>query len=246
MKIIFPYLENRIDGPEKWRKELASTLSKKNKVIEIPSNSLSFFLKIGEIKKADIIHSYNQSFGTLLILLLAKILNKKVVHTVHGNYYKEKESKIGIKKLLWLPANKMCVYLADKITFPSQYLYQEIIKKEPLLKKKSAVIPNGISIENIESIKGYSKRDLGLEKSQVLLMEVTNFTLEEKARGVDLLVKAFNLFHQKLRNSTLFIIGGGKLLNQYKYKYQTKNIQTNGSGLLLQGMDRSCGLAQTS
>ncbi len=229
MKILIPTLGNKIAGPEVWKEMLIENLKDKHEIIQFNSLKTSEVIKgLYYVLGTDIIHSYNQSVGTILTLFLSKIFGKRIIHTVHGNYYEEQENKKGLKRIFWIPFNKLCNKLANKITFPSKYLYNEILKREPSLKEKSVVIPNGIDIKKIRKIKKYTKRKLGLKKLDFLIVEITNFNYEMKAAGINLLVKDFKKFKLKNKNSYLFIIGNGKLLEKYKQKYESDNIQFLG------------------
>jgi len=230
MKIVILGLDKkRKTGLETWKDNLIHEFSKENNVEEIYTlNGGNSLRKLPMVLTADICHSYSQSTLTMFFMFLRKLFDKKNIHTVHGNYYEEQLNKKGLKKIFWIPFNKICAKLADKLTFPSNYLYQEIIKREPEIKNKSIVIPNGINIKKIKLIEGYSKKRLGLQKSDFSIVEVTNFNLKQKAMGIDLLIKDFKKFNKKEDNSYLFIIGGGRLLTEYKNNYESKNIKFLG------------------
>jgi glycosyltransferase involved in cell wall biosynthesis len=230
MKIVILGLnKKRKTGLETWKTNLISSLLKQNEIKEIyTKNYINILKNLKLILTADISHSYSQSSGTIFLMALRKMLNKPNIHTIHGDYYSEQENKKGLKSFLWIPFNKLCNLLANKITFPSKYLLNTITKREPNIKNKSKVIPNGLDLKRIKLTKGYPKKDMGLKKSDFLIVEVTNFNLKQKAKGVDLLIKDFNRFIRKRRNSHLFIIGGGKFLEEYRTKYESERIKFLG------------------
>lgn len=233
----------RRTGLETWKNNLIEFLKEKNEVRDVYTNEpSSFFRNLFFCIRCDLVQSYSQTPGTILILLLRKLLNKKLVHTIHGDYYQEKNSKKGIKRILWVSFNKLCGRLANKVTFPSLYLYNQLTKKEPKIKSKSVVIPNGININELLDHKPYSKKELGLEKNDFLILEVTNFNLKEKAQGIDLLVNDFKIFNEKTKNSYLFIVGSGKNYFEYKDKYESSNIKFLGFRKDVFSLIKSCDL----
>jgi len=67
-----------------------------------------------------------------------------------------------------------------------------------------------------------------LKKNDFLIVEVTDFYYPEKARGISLLVDAFNSIKYKNKNLKLIIVGGRKYFRDYKAKYASKAIQFAG------------------
>ncbi|MCK9596041.1 glycosyltransferase family 4 protein [Candidatus Pacearchaeota archaeon] len=240
MKVLFPINENRIDGPENWRRELVNQLKKDETIILLGNEN--FFSKIMKVISSDVIHSYTQSPQTIFSILIGKIFHKRIIHTVHGNYYEEQKNKKGIKKYLWMPFNKICVNLADKVTFPSKYLMKKIEFKSPFIKNKSIIVPNGINLQEIKKVKEYTKKELGLKKDDFLIVEVTNFNHKKKAKGIDLLIKDFEKLKNKKNNSFLFILGAGKLLEKYKQRYASNNIHFLGFRNDVRRYIKSCDL----
>ncbi|MBS3084067.1 glycosyltransferase family 4 protein [Candidatus Pacearchaeota archaeon] len=221
--------KTRKTGLETWKDNLIRFLSKKNKIREVyTSNIISILADIHFILSADITHSYSQTPGTILIILLRKILGKKHIHTVHGNYYYENKDKLGLKRVFWIPFNRLCVHSANQVTFPSNHLLQEIISKEKEVNLKYKVIPNGIDLTNIALVKRYSKSQLKIPEDYRFILEVTGFNLQEKAQGIDLLIKEFNELTAINKKNILYILGSGKLLQGYKNKYQSKNVKFLG------------------
>jgi len=175
-----------------------------------------------------VVHIYNQSISNFGLIFLAKIYKKKIVYTLHGDYYSEYFSKKGVKRILWMPINNLLIKLVDVVTFPSNYLQEIIIKRQPKLSKKSIVIPNGIDFSTIEKKQKYLKSEIGLKNDDFLIVEITNFNYFKKAEGIGLLVKAFKKVLHNNKNSRLFIIGGGKYLDYFKIKYESPKIKFLG------------------
>ena len=228
MKILFPYSTNKMNGPEKWRQDLVNELSKDNDVLNVATNKISFIFNIFKVHKVDVLHIYNQSITNFGLIFLAKIFRKKIVYTLHGDYYSEYFNKKGVKKILWMPVNNLLVKLVNVITFPSNYLQNLILSKQPELSKKCMVIPNGLDFSKIEKKEKYSKEKIGLNNNDFLIVEITNFNYIKKAEGIVLLIKAFKKVLAKNKNSRLFIIGGGRYLDLFKNKYESPEIKFLG------------------
>lgn len=240
MKIVFPIRNERKGGTENWRRYLTSELKKRNRIVEIELSRLPFYIK--DIIKADLIHAYRQDSNSLVIMLIGKLFGKKIIYTAHGNFYEESNNKRGLKRIFWLPFNKLCSFLSDKIVFPSRYLYREVTKRDPNLKTKSEVIPNGLSIELSNQNSRKFRKTLGLRKDDFLVLEITNFNLKQKAQGIDLLVKDFQEFNKKFPKSFLYILGKGRMLEQYKEKYEGERIKFLGFKENVKDYIKSCDL----
>ncbi|MCX7697838.1 MAG: glycosyltransferase family 4 protein [Candidatus Goldbacteria bacterium] len=225
MKITFVSNNKRINGPEIWRKYLMEELSRRHSVKLI--SSYNPFIILREIINSDVIHTYNNGVLTIISLIVAKFLRKRIIHTIHGDYYTEQKNKKGIKKIFWLPFSKLCNFFAEKITFVSKFLYKKIIVKEPYIKDKSFIIYNGIDISQIKKKKSLNKKMLGLKKSDKLLIQIGNFNIIQKTKSLDFLIKDFNKINKK-KNFYLFILGEGKYWKDYKKKYETANIKFIG------------------
>jgi glycosyltransferase involved in cell wall biosynthesis len=225
MKIVILGLnDKRKTGLESWKNSLITGLKNKNIVVE-EVYTKSFFDTIKKLNyslRADICHSYSQSPGTIFIMFIRRLFNKKNIHTIHGEYNLEQEEKRGLKKICWIPFNKICNMLANKITFPSKYLKNRITLREKYISSKSKIIPNGINIEKISNIKGMDRTTLNISKDDFFILEVTNFNINKKAKGIDLLVKEFK--QANIKNKKLVIVGNGKYYDKYKIKYTHKNI----------------------
>lgn len=229
MKILFPYVQGKINGPEKWRQDLSKELLKRHEVFCIATNKPSFLINFFKVFKTDIIHSYNQSFGTILILIIGKLLGKKIIHTVHGDFYSELKNKKGLKKIFWIPINNFQLFISKFITFPSKFTKDAILQKNSNISCKSFVLPNGINPQSLKKFPKIKKSSLKIDNDSLVFLEVTNFNHNEKAQGVFTLIKQYNKFVKTSGiKSILLIIGDGYLYKKYKKKYETQNIRFFG------------------
>jgi glycosyltransferase involved in cell wall biosynthesis len=213
MRILFTINPRKRTGPEVWREELTSQLRKRH---FIHTSKFSQILKLPyEIYKADVVHTYDPFPHTVIALSLAKLFHKRSVHTVHGDYFAEKNSKRGLKRIFWTLFNSICVKLATVITVPSHYLHKRLLTHDPIF-KGAIVIHNGIS--------SFSHKKTFLKHPAFVY--ITSFNLTEKMRGVDLLIDSFQNAH--LLNAQLYVLGNGKYLENYKEKYESSQIQFLG------------------
>jgi glycosyltransferase involved in cell wall biosynthesis len=213
-KILFLTEGQKISGPATWATGLINHLRKKGyPVTEINALSFLSLLQIFRTSNYDVIHAYHISGTTLLFLTYAKLIGRKIIFTLHGNYFEEFKSKKGLKKLLSLPFHNYLLAIADAVTFPSKFLYQKIIYHKPHLSDKSIVIHNGV--ENIN----YPSRPTTSTNICRLLM-VTNFNYLKKAEGIVPVINAFGKLIKIYPQLTLDILGDGKYTQTFIDKYQ--------------------------
>ena len=234
MQILFLSSKKNVGGPIIWKDGLIDSLSKERsikikelRVLDFP-NLRDIIKGIKLIKKSDLIHTYTESPTILLLFLFCKIYRKPIIYTLHGDYFTQKKSKSGYKKLFLIFVNDYCLIISSKITVPSKYLLNRICKKRKFICNKIVVIPNGINLSAIRDIKPYSRKELGLIGSTVLILEITSFNYFDKAKGVIPLIEAFKQFNKKYPLSTLWIIGDGKYFTYFKSKYSIKAVQFLG------------------
>jgi glycosyltransferase involved in cell wall biosynthesis len=215
--VVNPHSNN---GAENWRAILVSELKRKMPLREIHTTSLSSLFN--ELRSCNVIHTYGAYPFGIIGTIIAKILGKKIVHTVHGDYYEEHQNKSGIKYLLWLPLNIFHTRIADIVTFPSDHIKKRICAKLPEITHKSTVVHNGIDVSPIQKIKTASRKDLPINTKDKVILQLSNFNRIQKAQGNDLLIKHFKAYREKHPHTHLFILGAGKFLNQYKETYKNE------------------------
>lgn len=220
-------------GPVVWKNGLVESL-KKNKIkcyeykLPLYPSLLDIYKCLKQFKNIDIIHAYSEGPNQIILLILARLLKKKTIYTLHGDYFLQSKSKIWWKRLFWIPANDLCIKLVNKVTFPSKYLFEVIAKKRNFIFDKGIVIHNGINTNNIKKIKSLKKSNLGFKKNSFLLCSVTNFDYYEKAKGIELIINAFNILEKKYKNLFLIILGSGKYKNLFEKKLNSKKIKFLG------------------
>jgi glycosyltransferase involved in cell wall biosynthesis len=213
-KIIFLAEGNKISGPNTWKNGLIAHIRKTGTdAEEIDALNFKSLSKIPKLLHARTLHSYSINGLNMLFMILAKLLNRKIVFTVHGDVFAEKQSKKGLKRLLWIPLYKITFSLANTITYPSEFTKEKITNQFKNVRDKSAVIYNGIDIPRKKAIHRVNK-----VKNVIC---ITNFNYPDKTRGVDTLVKVASKFDDEFK---IKILGDGKLFDEYKKRYQSNNI----------------------
>jgi glycosyltransferase involved in cell wall biosynthesis len=213
-------LGDKASGPTTWKNGLKEILFRKGvAALEVNSTSLSSLGKISLLFKTRTVHAFHVSPASLIYMLLAKVFGKKVIFTVHGDIFSEDVSKTGLKKVFWLPFNYFALNVADKITFPSFFIYSKITERLPHHIPKSIVIHNGIDIGGVPE-RNYL--------SNIQVLSITNFNYFEKARGIELLINAINKLREKYKELTLSIIGSGKHFDEFRSKHESPHIHFLG------------------
>lgn len=185
--------------------KLQFSLALKNEVLE------KLDIIKNDIPDADIIH-FSGNFALFPIASIIKKLRKfyskaKVVFTFHdfymlgrrANYPNDKRFFFSVLRKNSLPKN------VDYFTTPSSYL-KNIVKDDFNLSENKVVVLN-----NFIPVK--SEKDFN-EDSNVILY-AGSF---EYGKGIDILVKAFNIFSEKCKNCKLILIGEGY------YKSEIENL----------------------
>ncbi|MFX1268468.1 MAG: glycosyltransferase family 4 protein [Promethearchaeota archaeon] len=178
----------------------------KFKEYRISFNLLPFLLKHEE--KIDIIHShalrsYQEDIGSIFSLMK----KKPMVISPHGGISINWDYSDKVPKMI---SDKTIGYLKKKLL---KVHYIAVTKMEiPLIKKYGGIdenfihyIPHGVNTDIFKPIESFNlKKNLGLENFDVILY-VGRIA---KGKGVDKLIKIFNIVHQKNKKVKLVIIGG--------------------------------------
>ncbi len=211
--LIITNKKKTITGPKRWELTLTSSLN--------DIEDIHVFTKVRDLYKVDVIHFYEASSKTILIMMFAKILKKKTVFTLHGDYIRENADKRDLVRIFWKPIHKLCLQLSDFVTYPSKYLSEHIGEGY-----RSKIIYNGVFIEN--ATRKYEKNEIGLDGDELMLLTATNFNLQEKIKGLDTLINAYQEFKVLHPKSVLVVLGKGKYLEAYRERYKDQSIIFEG------------------
>ncbi|MDI6591320.1 MAG: glycosyltransferase family 4 protein [Patescibacteria group bacterium] len=168
-----------------------------------------FFKTLNLIKREKINLIHCQGFlSSLLGYFLCKLTSVPYLITIQGL----EENKNILKKIVYKRAS-FCIVASSAI---KNYF-------EKIGVKNIEIIPNGINLERFKNINPQkSREELGL-KDEFVIMTIARL---EKVKGIEYLIKAFNIVKSQIVNCKLLIIGEGserKNLENLVEKLNLKN-----------------------
>lgn len=182
--------------------------------------------------KIDIIHFHTPLPMGAEAILAAKILRKPLIATFHTYFMEPEYLKVmgldkggeNITKMLvklgWKYSN-FYYNAADLITSPSQYTQSMLIKND--IKKKSIVIPNGITLPKL------NQKELSRHHESKTCLYVGRIS---KEKNLTTLIDAFEIVQKKIHEAKLIIVGNGpdlkKLTKLVEKKELTESITLTG------------------
>ncbi len=145
-------------------------------------------------------------YETNIISILSNIgLNKKIYVSERNNPFFQKG------KIIWRILRYLLYRLADKIIVNNYFAYDYLVRF--IDKKKIFVINNSIKFKNRQIV-----------KKKKIILTVASLTNQ---KSIDLLIKAFKIFHNKHQDWILKIIGTGPLEQDLKKLCKKINIHKN-------------------
>jgi len=160
------------------------------------------------IDKPDIIHSIGvRSFQSFLVALISKYKKIPLVISDQGGLttHPDLQNSSFIKKMFYKIQNPMIKFIVNQ---SSEIIvankYEEKIFREFSNKKKITSVKNGINLKDFQKIEVNFKEKYSIDFPFILF--VGRFS---KVKGVDTLIKSFNLIknHNEVKNLKLIIMG---------------------------------------
>lgn len=180
--------------------------------------SWSFILENGEIdkilkkEKFDILHFF--SIGLFITLqILARSFSKNVFTF---NFLPEKNLTYAIFSNLLKPINKENLGKIDKGTIPSKPV-KEYIPKE--YAKKILIVPNGIDLDR------FKPENPKIKKFQDDKINILFVGRLDKRKGLEYLIKAYEIIKRKYKNIRLVVVGDGYSKEDCQKLVKERNIQ---------------------
>jgi len=238
---VAPYTKNLVDAFQKLSSsiEIHVVADRKNSVSRTyyegknviihrvyDKNPLYIFQIFNELRKIrpDVVHIqheyflYGGIFSAVLfpgLPLLAKLVSKKVILTIHGVHpltlhenkkFKKENGIYGptlILKLGILFVTKLMSLFSDKIIVHEPFLKENLTREYKVNSNKIVIIPHGV--EEVNPLpQEEAKRYLKLENTTILLY----FGYITGYKGIDILIDIFEDLANILPNSVLIIAGG--------------------------------------
>lgn len=170
-------------------------------------NPLLIFKLIPILKKSEVVHLH--LFPTLYWVVLASFLVKKkpmLIYTEHSTHNKRRDSKIFkyLDRIIYARIDKIVSISKDVDMNIKNHIGQKLASRVSL-------ITNGVDLDVIKSAKAYSKKELGYENSDVLLLQVSSFRWQKDQTT---LIKALKLLPPHFK---LMLAGEGPLRKQMEF-----------------------------
>lgn len=165
-------------------------------------------LYVGHKKKIEIINAHWLIPQGLIAVLLKPVLRKPIIITTHGGDIAILRHKFFARLI------KPIVKKADAVSFVSSIARENALKSLEIKNfKKHAVMPMGVELPNPRGIKEHKEPEILFMGRLVAI------------KGVDVLLNAFALIHDKYPKTILRIAGDGPMLETWKRLSDKLNIQ---------------------
>lgn len=161
------------------------------------------------VLKYDLLYAFTVAQPQIAIpALLGKFLRRKRLIIDWDDLWGGGFAKVhgGLVELVLTFFERRTLGFADKITYVSELIGEEIKKLRLLGRAKK--IPNGANTEEIKPVdRQKAKEKLGLDRNEKYIISAGNIYTE----SLGLLIRAFNLASQKVKNLTLLLVGSAQI-----------------------------------
>ncbi len=169
-----------------------------------------------------IVHTHNSKAG-FLGRMAAKLAGVPViVHTVHGFAFHDSEPLW--RQALFRNLERLGSHWCDKMIFVSQPLVDWALKDHIVPEEKIAKIYSGIQLDKFHPVKSEEKDRIKskweLKREEAVVGMVSKLW---EGKGHNVLIEAFKLLKERIKNAKLVIVGEG-----YLYDELLRMVDTNG------------------
>jgi glycosyltransferase involved in cell wall biosynthesis len=169
-----------------------------------------------------IVHTHNSKAG-FLGRMAAKLAGVPViVHTVHGFAFHDQEPLW--RRVVFRNLERLGSHWCDKMIFISQPLMDWALNDHIVAEGKIEKIYSGIQVDKFLPVKGEEKDRIrskwGLKQEEAVVGMVSKLW---EGKGHTVLIEAFKLLKEKIKDAKLVIVGEG-----YLYDELLKMVDTNG------------------
>lgn len=180
-----------------------------------------------ELQSFDIIHLHCPFLGGAEIIWLLKKIKKRKIKLVI-TYQMDTVGK-GILRLFFMIYNKLftlsILKSADVIIVSSfDYLKHSLIKKSFRRNKSKFIeLPNGVDVEKFspQSVDRKFLEKFNISGNKKIILFVGGLDRAHYFKGLDYLLKAFQLINGQSENIVLVVVGGGELKNYFIKQAET-------------------------
>lgn len=219
---------------KKYSNDKIFSLKKLNKNLNKIVNAI---VKYTKKEKIDIIvvHHGGAKCNYIYIELKKKLKDVKFVRYFHSSYdkYSFGNNKNFVKRMIAKYIMKKTIESSDLLIFISKFVESSFLNKFKINNEKCRVVYNGIGNEFYKGVNKFERKDKN---------KITFVGRLTKAKGVDMLIDAFNIINRKEIDSTLTIVGDGEEKQELiekvsKYGLENKVIFTGRQSNVIQYLD---------
>lgn len=184
---------------------------------EMVDGTLSKFIEKNQI---DIVN-FHGAKSNFIYLLTRNSIKIPAVVTIHSDYrYDFLNDKV--KKIIYTPLSKMGLKRFDNYICVSNYLKDLLIEKN--FQGKKYVIPNGIGIEDYKPSISREKirKKYNISEDDFVYIMVARM---HPIKNHNSLINAFSRLNKEYKDTKLFLLGGGELIEELMDRVQKLNIE---------------------
>jgi glycosyltransferase involved in cell wall biosynthesis len=192
---------------------------------KITNTNITFSLPLRILRSHfDVLHTHMPTpWSADWSVLIAKLMKKRAVITIHNDM--DKPNFLGklITKLYLFTVFKLTLTFVDKIIIVNPDWENSFSSTKKLLtsyKKKISVIPNGIDLSLFKK----SDRS-GVKKNSLLFISVLD--KHHKFKGIDYLLDSLKMIKKDFPDIELIIVGEGELKKYYQQKVKMLGLNDN-------------------
>lgn len=187
----------------------------------IPKISINNYKILKNIAKNDYlyINTHTRFFIiTILGYFLSKIKKTSLIHTEHGTSTAVYDNRlVEILSSLYDKTIGSLIVKSSEFSIGISKASNQFLKK--LNAKKIYLIPNGVNTSYFQKTPNNLRSSLGFNDDDILITYIGRLT---QPKGVQDLIKAFNLLEKEKLNLKLLIVGNGTCLEKLKKLAETK------------------------
>ena len=200
------------------------------------TQEIKLICDIIEKKEIDIVHFYQPEFLTSIPLpLIKRRFSKPTLLTINGfpgvSWFYGRLMVDFIGLLYTQTITRVLMRYADKILFYATNLKQ-YAKRMGVPEEKMVFLPEGLELtipQNVEEVRETMRRELAISSDEKLIIFTGRLV---PVKGVDLLIRAFKILHNRYPNCKLLIVGDGP----YRRFYESQSGELLNKAIIFTGL----------
>jgi len=200
------------------------------------TQEIKLICDIIEKKEIDIVHFYQPEFLTSIPLpLIKRRFSKPTLLTINGfpgvSWFYGRLMVDFIGLLYTQTITRVLMRYADKILFYATNLKQ-YAKRMGVPEEKMVFLPEGLELtipQNVEEVRETMRRELAISSDEKLIIFTGRLV---PVKGIDLLIRAFKILHNRYPNCKLLIVGDGP----YRRFYESQSGELLNKAIIFTGL----------